>query len=142
LEIKFTKLHEGAQLPVVKKYGDAGADLICDEEFCIRSQESYLATTGITVEIPHNHAGLITPRSGLALEHGLTIVNSPGLIDSGYRGELKVLLYNLSQKDIFFTAGSRIAQLVIVPYINIKPIERIQLSETERGSDGFGSTGS
>ena len=98
--------------------------------------------TGLAVEIPPGHAGLVLPRSGLAARHGVTLANSPGLIDPGYRGELRVLLLNTDPDEAFeVSVGDRIAQLVLVPFVEADPVEVAELSETERGAGGFGSTG-
>ncbi len=101
-----------------------------------------LVHTGVYAAIPHNHVGLVCPRSGLALNQGLTVLNAPGIIDSNYRGELCVILHNTSERAVTITAGQRIAQLVITPVAHVKIIPESQLPEnTERGENGFGSTG-
>lgn len=98
--------------------------------------------TGVAVEIPPGHAGLVLPRSGLALRHGIALVNAPGLIDSGYRGELRVLLLNTDrERDFELEPGDRIAQLLIVPFAPAVPIEVADLADSERGAGGFGSSG-
>jgi dUTP pyrophosphatase len=98
--------------------------------------------TGVAVEIPAGHAGLVLPRSGLAREHGITLVNSPGLIDSGYRGELRVLLLNADPAEIFrVEPGDRVAQLVITPIALAEPVEATALGDSVRGDGGFGSSG-
>ncbi len=98
--------------------------------------------TGLAVEIPAGHAGLVLPRSGLALRHGISMVNAPGLVDSGYRGELRVLLLNTDREHSFAVApGDRIAQLLVVPFAETTPIEAAELSDTQRGTGGFGSSG-
>ena len=98
--------------------------------------------TGVAVEIPDGHAGLVLPRSGLAREHGITLVNSPGLIDSGYRGEVSVLLLNTDPAEIYrVEPGDRIAQLVIAPIASVNPVEVEALADSARGEGGFGSSG-
>ena len=98
--------------------------------------------TGIALEIPEGHAGLVLPRSGLAARHGIALVNAPGLIDSGYRGEVRVLLLNTDRAEAFRIApGDRIAQLLITPFAPAEPIEAVELSVSERGDGGFGSSG-
>lgn len=122
--------------------GDAGIDLQAVEAAHIGPGERWQVKTGLAVEIPPGHAGLVLPRSGLALRHGITLVNAPGLIDSGYRGEVAVLLLNTDPAEIFrIEPGDRIAQLVVVPLAEIEAIEVPELGQTERGSGGFGSTG-
>ena len=104
--------------------------------------ERWSVGTGVAVEIPEGHAGLVLPRSGLARDHGISLVNSPGLIDSGYRGEVRVLLLNTDPADTFrVEPGERIAQLVIVPIALVEPIEVESLAESVRGDGGFGSSG-
>ncbi len=98
--------------------------------------------TGLAVEIPQGHAGLVLPRSGLALKHGISLVNAPGLIDAGYRGEIGVLLLNTDPAEIFrVEPGDRIAQLLVVPFVELEPTEVAELPNSERGDGGFGSTG-
>lgn len=131
-----------AGLPTYAHVGDAGLDLCSTEAFTLQPFERRLAHTGIAVEIPEGYAGFVLPRSGLAIKQGLSIVNAPGLIDSGYRGEVGVPLINLdAEKPIEIKAGDRIAQLVImsVPRVKLFPCDK--LSKTLRGDAGFGSTG-
>ncbi len=98
--------------------------------------------TGLAVEIPQGHAGLVLPRSGLALKHGISLVNAPGLIDAGYRGEIGVLLLNTDPAEIFrVEPGDRIAQLLVLPFVELQPTEVAELPNSERGDGGFGSTG-
>lgn len=129
-------------LPGYAKPGDAGADLRATTSVVLAPGERCLVGTGVKVAIPEGHVGLVTPRSGLAARHGLSIVNSPGVIDSGYRGELLVCLINLDRETaITVEAGDRIAQLLIMPFVTatFTPVET--LDETSRGSGGYGSTG-
>ena len=137
-----TKMSEGAVLPVRAHDGDAGLDLHACEAAHIGPGERWSVGTGIGVEIPAGHAGLVLPRSGLAREHGISLVNSPGLIDSGYRGEIRVLLLNNDPAETFrVVAGDRIAQLVIAPIATAEPVETESLADSARGSGGFGSSG-
>jgi dUTP diphosphatase len=142
VEIAVARLQSEAVLPSRAHPGDAGLDLYACEAAHIGPGERWSVGTGIAVEIPDGHAGLVLPRSGLAREHGIALVNSPGLIDSGYRGEVRVLLLNTDPAEIFrIAAGDRIAQLVIVPIAIAEPLESVELSESARGSGGFGSSG-
>lgn len=132
----------GGTLPGYAHPGDAGADLTTTEACVLAPGQRRLIGTGVSVAIPAGHVGLITPRSGLAARAGLSIVNSPGVIDSGYRGELRVALINLDPDEpIALAAGDRIAQLLIVPFVTavFEPVD--SLDETVRGSGGYGSTG-
>lgn len=132
----------GEQAPSYARPGDAGADLLAAEPVTLEPGERALVGTGVRLALPQGTVGLVTPRSGLALRLGLSIVNSPGVIDAGYRGEIKVCLINLDPREtIRLQAGDRIAQLVIVPFVtaSFEPAE--QLDETVRGVGGYGSTG-
>ncbi len=122
--------------------GSAGYDLICNEEFgnVLCAQQFYAFETGTFVEIPKGYVGKVCPRSGLAAKKGVTVLNAPGIIDSDYRGEIKVILINLGNNDVAFSRGDRIAQLLIQKVEDVAFIE-CELSETERGDGGFGSTG-
>ena len=137
-----SKLSDGATLPTRAHPGDAGLDLYASEAAHIGPGERWGVGTGVAVEIPDGHAGLVLPRSGLAREHGITLVNAPGLIDAGYRGELRVLLLNTDPAETFkVEPGDRIAQLVITPIVLAEPIESAALAATARGDGGFGSSG-
>ncbi len=137
-----TRLAEGATLPNRAHEGDAGLDLYAVEPAHIGPGERWSVGTGIAVEIPAGHAGLVLPRSGLAREHGIALVNGPGLIDAGYRGEVRVLLLNTDPAEIFrVQAGDRIAQLVLTPVALAEPVEVEALSDSARGDGGFGSSG-
>ncbi len=137
-----SKLTEGAILPTRAHPGDAGLDLYASESAHIGPGERWGIGTGVAVEIPDGHAGLILPRSGLAREHGISLVNAPGLIDAGYRGELRVLLLNTDPAETFkVVPGDRIAQLVITPIVLAEPVESDALAGTARGDGGFGSSG-
>jgi len=142
VELPVTRLKEGAVLPTRAHEGDAGLDLYACEAAHIGPGERWSVGTGVGVQIPDGHAGLVLPRSGLAREHGISLVNSPGLIDSGYRGELRILLLNNDPAETFrIAAGDRIAQLLLAPISLADPIEVDALTETVRGRGGFGSSG-
>ena len=142
MDLKLLKLKEAATLPTRAHEGDAGLDLCSCEAAHIGPGERWSVGTGIAVEVPDGHAGLVLPRSGLAREHGIALVNAPGLIDSGYRGEIRVLLLNTDPAEIFrIEPGDRIAQLVIAPIVIAEPVEAGSLSESTRGDGGFGSSG-
>lgn len=142
VELKVALLEDGARVPTRAHDGDAGLDLYACEGAHIGPGERWSVGTGVAVEIPKGHAGLVLPRSGLARKHGIALVNSPGLIDSGYRGEVRILLLNTDPADTFrVEAGDRIAQLVIAPIALAEPVEAESLSDSARGDGGFGSSG-
>jgi len=142
VELRVSRLSEGALLPSRAHEGDAGLDLYACETAHIGPGERWSVGTGVAMEIPAGHAGLVLPRSGLAREHGIALVNSPGLVDSGYRGEVRVLLLNTDPAETFrVEAGDRIAQLVLVPIALAEPAEVGSLAESARGGGGFGSSG-
>ena len=142
MELRFSLLQPGAQLPTRAHEGDAGLDLRAVEPATIGPGERATIGTGLAVEVPSGHAGLVLPRSGLAQKHGIALVNSPGLIDSGYRGEIRVLLLNTDREREFgLEPGDRIAQLLLVPFAQAEPIEAVELASSERGAGGFGSSG-
>ena len=142
MELRVARLREEARLPSRAHDGDAGLDLHACEAAHIGPGERWSVPTGIAVEIPEGYAGLVLPRSGLAREHGISVVNSPGLIDAGYRGELSVLLLNTDPAETFrVEPGDRIAQLVIAPVAAAEPVEAGSLAESARGEGGFGSSG-
>jgi dUTP pyrophosphatase len=121
--------------------GDAGLDLAACERVELAPGERALVGTGLAVAIPDGFAGFVQPRSGLAARHGISIVNTPGLVDSGYRGELRVALLNTDARETFVVEpGMRIAQLVVVPIPEVEPVEVSELPESERGVRGFGSS--
>jgi dUTP pyrophosphatase len=141
-QLPILKLKDEATLPSRAHPGDAGLDLYACEAAHIGPGERWSVGTGVGVEIPDGHAGLVLPRSGLARDHGIALVNAPGLIDSGYRGELRVLLLNTDPAETFrVTAGDRIAQLVLTPIATPEPVEAAELTESVRGRGGFGSSG-
>jgi dUTP pyrophosphatase len=142
VQLPVTKLVETATLPTRAHGTDAGLDLYAVEPAHIGPGERWSVGTGVGVQIPEGHAGLVLPRSGLARDHGIALVNSPGLIDAGYRGELRVLLFNTDPAEIFrVQAGDRIAQLLITPIALAEPVEVDALAESARGGGGFGSSG-
>lgn len=142
MQLPVAKLTDNAVLPTRAHEGDAGLDLYACESAHIGPGERWSVGTGVAVEIPAGHAGLVLPRSGLARNHGISLVNAPGLIDSGYRGELRVLLLNNDPADIFrVSAGDRIAQLVLVPVAIAAAVEAPELADSARGEGGFGSSG-
>ncbi len=142
MELRFQRLSDEAVIPSRAHPGDAGLDLHAAEAAHIGPGERWSVGTGVAVEIPDGHAGLVLPRSGLAREHGISLVNSPGLIDSGYRGEVRVLLLNTDPAETFrVRAGDRIAQLVIAPIAIAEPVEAEALADSARGDGGFGSSG-
>ena len=142
MQLHFARLRENAVLPSRAHDGDAGLDLYAAEPAHIGPGERWSVPTGMAVEIPEGHAGLVLPRSGLARKHGISLVNSPGLIDAGYRGELTVLLLNTDPAEVYrVQPGDRIAQLVVVAIAGTEPVEAEALAESTRGDDGFGSSG-
>jgi dUTP pyrophosphatase len=140
-ELPMKRLHDGATLPKRAYEGDAGLDLSACERVELGPGERAVVGTGLTVAIPAGHAGFVQPRSGLAARHGIAILNSPGLVDAGYRGELRVVLLNTDPSERFVVEpGMRIAQLVVVPVALPEPREVTELPDSERGEKGFGSS--
>jgi len=140
-ELLFQRLHDDAVVPERAYAGDAGLDLVACEGAEIGPGERAVVGTGLAVAIPEGHAGFVQPRSGLAAKHGITVLNTPGLIDSGYRGELRVILFNTDRSESFTVEpGMRIAQLVVMPLASLETAEVEVLPETERGVRGFGSS--
>ena len=141
-ELPVARLRDDAVIPAQAYDGDAGLDLAACEHAELGPGERAVVGTGVAVAIPDGYAGLVLPRSGLAARHGLTLVNPPGLIDSGYRGELKVILLNTDAREPFVVEpGMRIAQLVLVEAASVRLVEVEELPESERGAAGFGSSG-
>lgn len=141
IEVAFTRLREDAALPTRAYEGDAGLDLEACERATLEPGERAVVGTGLAVAIPEGYAGLVQPRSGLAARFGIGIVNSPGLIDSGYRGEIKVVLVNHDPRQPFTVEpGMRIAQLVVAPVASVTVVEATDLATSERGARGFGSS--
>jgi dUTP pyrophosphatase len=142
IDVPVTRLRDDAVLPTRAYPGDAGLDLAACERHELGPGERALVGTGIAVAIPEGHAGLVTPRSGLAAKNGVTIVNTPGLVESGYRGELRVILHNTDRHEtLVIEPGMRIAQLLVVPVPEASLREVDVLPGSERGSSGFGSSG-
>ncbi len=142
MTLHFTRLAAGARIPAEPREGDAGYDLHAAEEVTIAPGRRASVGTGLAVALPPGHAGLVLPRSGLALRHGIALVNAPGLVDPGYRGELRVLLLNTDLRESFaLREGDRMAQLLVVPFVCPAVRERGSLDATARGAGGFGSTG-
>ena len=141
IELAFRRLRPDAVLPERAYEGDAGLDLVACERVELAPGERGVVGTGVAVAIPEGHAGFVQPRSGLAARHGISIVNTPGLVDAGYRGELCVIVLNTDQRAAFVVEpGMRIAQLVVVPVASVEPVELDELPDTERGVRGFGSS--
>jgi dUTP pyrophosphatase len=141
IDLAVRRLREDAVLPRQAYEGDAGLDLAACERVELGPGERAVVATGIAVEIPEGYAGFVQPRSGLAARHGITIVNSPGLVDSGYRGEIRVVLLNTDPRASFTVEpGARIAQLVIAPVASPRLVEVDELAASERGPRGFGSS--
>ena len=140
-ELPLKRLRPEAVLPARAYDGDAGLDLAACERIELPPGARAVVGTGVAVAIPDGHAGFVQPRSGLAARNGIAVVNSPGLVDSGYRGELKVVLLNTDRDAPFVVEpGMRIAQLVVVPVVTPNPLEVEELPASERGERGFGSS--
>lgn len=141
IELPVRRMRPDAVLPARAYDADAGLDLAACERVELAPGERALVPTGLAVAIPEGYAGFVQPRSGLAARHGLTIVNSPGLIDAGYRGEIKVTLLNTDPRATFVAErGDRVAQLVVLAVPPVRPVEVDELPESERGERGFGSS--
>jgi dUTP pyrophosphatase len=141
IELPIRRLRDDAIVPTRAYDGDAGLDLAACERVVLEPGERATVGTGLAIAIPDGYAGFVQPRSGLAAKNGITIVNTPGLVDSGYRGELKVILLNTDEHEAFVVEpGMRIAQLVVMPVPLVDPVEVDELPESERGVRGFGSS--
>jgi len=140
-QLKVKLIKEDAKLPQYANPGDAGLDLFSVEEKIIKPGEFALIATGICLELPPGTEAQVRPRSGLALKHGITLLNSPGTIDEGYRGEVKVMLINHGKKEFKVEKHMRIAQMVVAPVTRMNVIEVEEISDSVRGEGGFGSTG-
>jgi dUTP diphosphatase len=141
IELEVTRVRAEARVPEHAYAGDAGVDLACCEAVALAPGERAIVSTGLAVAIPEGYAGFVQPRSGLAARHGISVVNSPGLIDSGYRGEIQVVLLNTDRERAFTAdAGERIAQLVVLPVPELSVREVDELPPSERGVRGFGSS--
>lgn len=139
--VKFIKLNEDARAPMRAHEDDAGFDLYSCEDYLLKSHTYGAVATGICIELPKGTEGQVRPRSGLAAKHGITVLNAPGTIDAGYRGELKCILINHGEEDFQITKGMRIAQLMVKPIFETEFVEASSLDETDRGTGGFGSSG-
>ena len=137
--LKIKKLNSYAKLPNYVHPGDAGLDLYCDKDFILAPSEKVLISTGISMEIPENHVGLIWDKSGMAAKHTLHVL--AGVVDSGYRGEIKVVMINLSKEDYKIEKHDKVAQMLIQPVQSCEIEEISETSESSRGEGGFGSTG-
>jgi len=142
MKIPVQRLDAGLPVPAHAHPGDGGVDLYARDAAELAPGQRTVVATGIAVAIPDGHAGFVTPRSGLAARYGISVVNGPGLVDAGYRGEIKVVLVNLSGEAFVIERGDRIAQLVVVPVAVQEFVVVDELPATTRGSGGFGSTGS
>jgi dUTP pyrophosphatase len=141
IDVAIRRLRDDAILPSQAYEGDAGLDLAAFEEVVLRPGDRAVVGTGVALEIPDGYAGFVQPRSGLAARHGIALVNSPGLIDSGYRGEIRVVLLNTDTRETFVvTPGMRVAQLVIAPVASVRLREVEELGTSARGGRGFGSS--
>ena len=141
IDLPIVRLHEEATLPERAYSGDAGLDLATCERVELGPGERAVVSTGLAVAIPEGYAGFVQPRSGLAARQGISVVNSPGLIDAGYRGEIRVVLLNTDAEHTFVAEpGDRIAQLVVLPIPELELVEVDELPATERGVRGFGSS--
>jgi dUTP pyrophosphatase len=142
VRIEFRKLDPDVALPRRVRDGDAGLDLQANETLKVGPGERAMVPTGLAVAVPAGHAGLVLPRSGLASRQGLTLANSPGLIDEGYRGEILLAVVNLDpDQPVEIRKGDRIAQLLVVPFAEVEPAEVAELPPSGRGAAGFGSSG-
>lgn len=142
MELKIKILDDSIPNPKYSHKSDAGLDLYSTVDYLLKPFERKLIPTGIKVEIPEGYAGFIQPKSGLAVNHGISIVNTPGLIDSGYRGEIKVIIINLDTKEAYkIKKGDKICQLVLLKVEKALLLFREELDESDRGEGGFGSTG-
>jgi dUTP pyrophosphatase len=142
--LKFTKIHEDAVIPKYNYESDSGFDLHSTEDITVDALGRTLVPTGLRFDIPMGHEIQVRPKSGLALKEGLTVLNTPGTVDAGYDGEIKVIIYNTNPQSYQIKKGQKIAQAVLCPVLNGKFVtlhEVIELNEKERGSNGFGSTG-
>jgi dUTP pyrophosphatase len=140
ITVKFQKLHPEAQVPTYAHLGDAGADVYSVVEIAIAPMQRAAIPIGLAVEIPLGYELQVRPKSGLALKHGIAVLNSPGTIDAGYRGEIQIIVINLGAEPYTFAKGQKVAQLVLKPVTLANYVEE-GLSNSDRGIGGFGSTG-
>ena len=141
IEVKIKRIFENAKIPYRQTEGSSGYDLYSTENKTIKKGEIALVSTGVVLEIPVGYEAQVRPRSGLALKKGLTVLNTPGTIDADYRGEVKVILINLGKEDVTINQGDRISQLVFQKVESVNFIETTELTDTQRGKGGFGSSG-
>ena len=141
IQVKFILLHQNARVPQKSHDEDAGFDLFAVEEFVLHPQEYACIPTGLCMELPSGTEAQIRPRSGLAAKHGVTVLNTPGTIDAGYRGEIQVIMINHGKENLSIHPGMRIAQMVITPIYNVTFTEAISIEESARGDGGLGSSG-
>jgi len=141
IEIRVKRLNPEARIPTAAREDDAAFDLYSVIDYELKPGERYAIPTGIAIEIPVGYEGQVRPRSGLALKEGITVLNTPGTIDSGYRGEVRTIVINQGDSSFKVTKGMRISQLAIRPVPKVTFVEVDELSETDRGEGGFGSTG-
>ena len=141
MKLLVEKINQKAIIPFQAHEGDAGMDLFSVEEVILKPMERKLVHTGIKIQLPKNTEAQIRPRSGLALKNGITVLNTPGTIDEGYRGEIGIILINLGTEEFKVEEGMNVAQMVIKPTLSLEVEEVVELTETTRGQGGFGSTG-
>ena len=141
MTISFKRISPDASLPSYARPGDAGMDLKSAEDAVVEPGARLLVHTGLAMALPEGYEAQVRPRSGLALKHGITVLNTPGTIDEGYRGEVGVILFNTGDTAFKIAKGDRIAQMVIAPVTSARIVETDDLGSTERGAGGFGSTG-
>lgn len=141
MTLAFKRIHPEAVLPAYAHESDAGMDIRSVAEVVIPARGRALVPTGLVVLLPPNYEAQVRPRSGLALKSGITVLNTPGTIDAGYRGEIGVILFNTTDTDFAVHKGDRVAQIVIAPVTRVEVIETDSVEETDRGAGGFGSTG-
>ena len=141
MKLLVEKINEKAIIPFKAHKGDAGMDLFSVEQVILKPMERKLIHTGIKIQLPKNTEAQIRPRSGLALKNGITVLNTPGTIDEGYRGEIGIILINLGTEEFKVEEGMKVAQMVIKPTLTLEVEEVVELTETTRGEGGFGSTG-
>ena len=141
VQVNFRRLDRELPTPAHAHDGDGGVDLYSAQDVIVGPGESASVLTGVAVQIPPGYAGLVTPRSGLAARHGIGILNAPGLVDAGYRGEIRVLIINHGTEKFEIQRGDRVAQLVVVPVVSQEWVEVEELETSDRGPGGFGSTG-
>ncbi|RMD76596.1 MAG: dUTP diphosphatase [Lentisphaerae bacterium] len=139
--LRIKRVRQNAQVPAYAHPGDAGLDLYAAEAAVLKPGERALVPTGIAIELPSGTEAQVRPRSGLAIKHGITVLNTPGTIDEGYRGEVGVILINHGEREFRVETGMKIAQMVVQPVLRVRVEEVSELSATQRGTGGFGSTG-